>query len=62
MVKSPFDPIWEWDSSRLRDEVKSMISGVCESGVCTSFSVLEVPVVLESNFSFRTQVVGGVLA
>ena len=38
-----------------------MISGVCERGVCTSFSVLEIPVVLESSFSFRTQVVGGVL-
>ena len=49
-----FDPIRERDNSRLRGEVKSMMSGVCKSGDCSSFSVLEVlclvPVVLESSF------------
>ena len=50
-----FDPIWERDISRLREEVKSMMSGDCESlGDCSSFSMLEVlcliPVVLESSF------------
>ena len=36
---------------RLREEVKSIISGVCESGDCSSFSMLKVlclvPVVLD---------------
>ena len=52
-----FDPIWERDNSRLREEVKSMISGVCESGDCSSFSMLEVlclvPVMLESSFNWN---------
>ena len=52
-----FDPIWERDNSRLREEVKSMVSGDCESGDCSSFSMLEVlclvPVVLESSFKLQ---------
>ena len=49
-----FDPIWERDNSRLREEGKSIMSGICKSGGCNSFSMLEilclVPVVLESSF------------
>ena len=63
-VSSPVEQVW-WNlhstpygsgTTCSWDKVKSMISGVC-----TSFSVLEIPVVLELSFSFRTQVVGGVL-
>ena len=45
---------WERDNSRLREEVKSMMTGICESGNCSSSGMLEVlclvPVVLESSF------------
>ena len=55
-----FDPIWERDNSYLREEVKSMMSGVCESGDCSSFSMLEVlclvPVVLELSFGLWNDV------
>ena len=44
----------------MRGEVKSMISGVCESGDCSSFSMLEVlclvPVVLELSFGLWNDV------
>ena len=58
-----FDPIWERDNSHLREEVKSMMSGVRESGDCSSFSMLEVlclvPVVLESSFRPRCGIMFG---